>query len=473
MIDSIGRLHPLLVHLPLGIWMLLGIIMLLPLARRMEMETAIRLGILVATLSAAAAATTGWLLSRSGDYDPSTVDIHQWLGIGTAVAGLAASLLPAARRILTLLTCVIMTIAGHYGGILTHGEGYLFGGNSATSEDALTVTDTLKFIGTDTTLSADSAAVVNVFRHPFRDEIRPILNSRCTNCHSATKRKGRLRLDTEAFIRQGGKNGSILKPGDPAGSTLFTHLVLPLQDEMHMPPKGKPQPSEREIRILRDWIAAGASFGPVSVAASANPIAIVDLPEAAIPAGPAAPGMLEETTAAQASVETADPLLLSAAVALNAIGLSATVEADGIALNFVNQTEITPELIKEIETHRLRISSLTLRGGPVTDAVIEGLPDMPSLRSLNLSRTDITDKAIRNLIRFRHLQRLILYETAVTDAAIADIVSLDSLASLNAWSTRLSDAGVKTLRAKKPGLQIETGQTILRKPDSTHQRNKP
>ena len=478
MTELIGRLHPLLVHLPLGIWILLGIIMLLPIARRTEMETAIRLGIVVASLSATAAAATGWLLSRSGDYDPDTVNIHQWLGIATALAGRAAWLLPSARRALTLVTCGVMTVAGHYGGVLTHGEGYLFSSSSSQTTNTLTVTDTLNINATETTKNSGDTAIAKVFRHPFREDIQPSLNSRCTNCHSATKRKGRLRLDTEAFIRQGGKNGEILKAGNPSASKLFTHLVLPMDDDMHMPPKGKPQPSEREIRILRDWIASGAPFGPVEMTTenlAATPAIASPAPgEMTAPAGPSAPDMTAEKTSSEAttSLDTEDPQLLTAASSLNTLGLSATVNADGLSLNFVNLKEITPDILRAMEAHRGQINSLILRGLPVNDATIGNLPDMPALRNLNLSRTNITDMAMRSLTRFTSLEQLNLYETAVSDAAIPEIARLNKLKSLNTWSTRITMAGVSTLQAQKPGLQIETGSATLRKPDST-QRKKP
>jgi hypothetical protein len=475
MTELIGRLHPLLVHLPLGIWILLGIIMLLPIARRTEMETAIRLGIVVASLSATAAAATGWLLSRSGDYDPDTVNIHQWLGIATALAGMAAWLLPSARRALTLVTCGVMTVAGHYGGVLTHGEGYLFSSSSSQTTNTLTVTDTLNINATETTKNSGDTAIAKVFRHPFREDIQPILNSRCTNCHSATKRKGRLRLDTEAFIRQGGKNGVILKAGNPSASSLFTHLVLPMDDDMHMPPKGKPQPSEREIRILRDWIAAGAPFGPVEIkSASQTAVHVMPAPVEMPAAGPSAPDMTQESTAIEEAenTDTEDPELQTAAASFNTLGVSATVVSNGLVLNFVNLKEISPDILRTMGIHRGQISSLILRGLPLNDASISNLPDMPALLNLNLSRTNITDMAMRSLTRFTSLEQLNLYETAVSDAAIPEIARLNKLKSLNTWSTRITMAGVSTLQAQKPGLQIETGSATLRKPDST-QRKKP
>jgi hypothetical protein len=251
-----------------------------------------------------------------------------------------------------------------------------------------------------------------------------------------------------------------------------------MDDDMHMPPKGKPQPTPREISILRDWIAAGAPFGPVETATekqqTVTGTTLPARPEIPAPAGPSAPDMSETVETSETIPDAAkeNPQLLSALASLNALGLSATIEGDGLGLNFVNLKEITPDILHALEPHRAIISSLNLRGLPVNDATISGLPEMPALHSVNLSRTDITDKAIRNLTRFAALERLTLYETAVSDAAIPDIARLNKLKALNTWSTRVTDNGVRTLLTQKPTLQIESGSATLRKPDST-QRKKP
>jgi hypothetical protein len=475
MIETVGRLHPLIIHLPLGIWILLGIIMILPSARRKEMEAAIRLGIRIATISAALAAITGWLLSRSGEYDPDTVNIHQWLGIGTAAVGLAAWLLPAWQRILTLSTCVIMTITGHFGGVLTHGEGYLFPTSSEKQSTEPTVTDTLNNDSLVTQPSADSNTAAVSFRHPFRDEIKPILAAKCESCHSAKKRKGRLRLDTEDFIRQGGKNGQILKPGDAAGSTLFTHLMLPMEDEMHMPPKGKPQPTAGQIQLIRNWIAAGAPFGPVTVTTSKTPSpGIIEPTSPTLVSGPSAPEMsdIPETTVDTETMIEDDPKLKEITHELNKLGLSATIEGDGISLNFVNLNDISPEILTSIESNRQRITALQLRGMQQTDALLSRLPAMPALRMVNLSRSDLSNEGVRALEKFPNIQKLLLYETAITDESVAALAPLKKLTQLNTWRTGVTDTGVRDLKRDRPGLMIETGNLTLRKPDST-QRKKP
>lgn len=89
-------------------------------------------------------------------------------------------------------------------------------------------------------------------------EVRPVLINYCGKCHgqSAGKPKGDLDLRTVAAIKKGGKNGDVLTPGEPMKSTLYTSL-LPNAGEK-MPPDGNPQPTEKEIALIRDWIASGA-----------------------------------------------------------------------------------------------------------------------------------------------------------------------------------------------------------------------
>jgi hypothetical protein len=62
------------------------------------------------------------------------------------------------------------------------------------------------------------------------------------------------------FTLKGGKHGAIIKANDPANSELIKRLLLPEEDEHHMPPKGKTPLTEQEIALLHWWIQQGASF---------------------------------------------------------------------------------------------------------------------------------------------------------------------------------------------------------------------
>jgi mono/diheme cytochrome c family protein/uncharacterized membrane protein len=252
MTSTIGHLHPLLVHLPIGILLLVCVVSLLPKQKWESMEEAVKLALLAASIGALASCVAGYLLSLSGEYEEKLVSLHLKLGIATAVLSVISYFVAPYRRQLIWITTVTMAVASHYGGTLTHGEGFLFG----STQDPGIAQDQQQ-PSTDTAIIGDTDTL---FYSAYQQEIQPILKQKCYNCHSASKMKGGLRLDAEAFIRKGGKHGSILKPNDPQHSKLYTHLLLPMEDDNHMPPKGKKQLSSAEIESIQQWIAAGASF---------------------------------------------------------------------------------------------------------------------------------------------------------------------------------------------------------------------
>ena len=89
-ISSLGRLHPLIVHLPIGILLFAYTLMLFERFRRVDMAAAVSFALLLGAISAAAACGAGWLLAQSGEYNADLVFKHQWTGIATAALGFSA-----------------------------------------------------------------------------------------------------------------------------------------------------------------------------------------------------------------------------------------------------------------------------------------------------------------------------------------------------------------------------------------------
>lgn len=99
----------------------------------------------------------------------------------------------------------------------------------------------------------------------FDHQIKPLLESRCADCHSGDARKGGLSLDTQAGLQQGGDSGQpALLAGDPDHSPLLQR-VTSADPAKRMPPKGDPL-TEAEVETLRAWIAEGAAWGTSTVA---------------------------------------------------------------------------------------------------------------------------------------------------------------------------------------------------------------
>ena len=88
----------------------------------------------------------------------------------------------------------------------------------------------------------------------FDREVAPLLAERCLDCHSGPKPKGGLDLTSHKATLAGGESGPALVAGKVDESELWLRV-----DEGEMPPK-KPL-AEDERKILKAWIASGASWG--------------------------------------------------------------------------------------------------------------------------------------------------------------------------------------------------------------------
>jgi len=108
----------------------------------------------------------------------------------------------------------------------------------------------LFFVGLTLFVSPASAAE----KVSYRNDVQPILKRHCWGCHSSTKPKGKLSLDTVADMRKGGRNGPLFEAGKPDDSRLIEAISGP---EPSMPQKQPPLSMEK-IQILRNWILTGA-----------------------------------------------------------------------------------------------------------------------------------------------------------------------------------------------------------------------
>ena len=86
-------------------------------------------------------------------------------------------------------------------------------------------------------------------------ELAPILQARCTICHTGATAPLGLRLDSLEGVLAGSQRGPVVKAGDPAGSELL--LRLRGERQPRMPMTGPPFLSEPEIALFERWVAAG------------------------------------------------------------------------------------------------------------------------------------------------------------------------------------------------------------------------
>ena len=280
----LGRFHPLVVHLPIGLILLLPLLELAGRARPALREAA-GLVLWLSVFACVIATILGFLLAYGSGDASARVIRHMWGGIAlTIVVGLCAvarsawgSALPSTGNqwvypSLLLVAVVLMLWATHQGGSLAHGDQYL-------SEHAPAV---LKQWPGWLSPRAEEPAAPDSF---YTLQIQPIMKANCASCHGPSKVKGRLRLDSYGRLMRGGEDGAVVIPGDAARSLLFQRITLPVDQKKFMPSEGKPPLQPREIAMIKAWIEDGASPTVTSVKGFAMP-ATEPAPKTRVPQEP-------------------------------------------------------------------------------------------------------------------------------------------------------------------------------------------
>lgn len=448
----VGRFHPLIVHLPIGVLLLAGIVEALSRTRRFAgagLERLLLVIVGIGALTTIAAILTGLLLSSSGEYDAALVARHQQWGLLLGLTALLATvgawwrIGAAARAPHTLYAAslvgalVLVTVTGHYGGSLTHGETYL--------------TEHLPFRARQD--DAARGAVDLSTTKVFATLVAPTIEARCVGCHGPARQSGKLRLDSPEAIRKGGESGAAVTPGSAAGSLIVRRIFLPTSDAKVMPPKGHPTPSHADVALLRWWIDQGASFDQVLADATVTPDVEPAIAARLGPVDFAAPAILS------VRVQPGDPKAIAAARALK---LRVEPLRDDSSLLVIKAPPAArgfdDAALKTLEPLATQIAWLDLGGTQVTDAGLSVLlPRLVNLWRLSLDRTAITDRALLPLEKLPRLETVNVYATQVTDAGLKPLEKLPRLRAVYAWQTQVTSAGAESLKAAARKVQVNVG----------------
>ena len=86
----------------------------------------------------------------------------------------------------------------------------------------------------------------------YSNDVRPILESRCGNCHFGEFTSAELHMDTYESLMAGSENGPVIVAGK-AGKSLLVKKI----STGAMPKRG-PKLTPAQIQIITDWINGGA-----------------------------------------------------------------------------------------------------------------------------------------------------------------------------------------------------------------------
>lgn len=448
MSEFIGRFHPLLVHLPIGILLVALVLQLLSSkAKYAGAAPAVNIAFLLGGISAVVSCITGYLLSLSGDYDEDTVSLHMWMGIGVAfVSGVLyyARIKNTTQRTANLMgggLFLLIMITGHLGGTLTHGEGYLTSALVSNNADSLT----------QKKIADIQQALV------YADLVQPLLQAKCYSCHSSKKQKGKLRLDKPDLIMKGGEDGVIIAPGKVDDSRLIKYILLPKENDKHMPPKEKPQLTKDDVALLQWWVAQGASFdkkvNQLTQSEAIKPV-LQDIQNNAA-------SSVETVDAAslvlQKEVPPADEKTMAALKARGILVLQVSKTSNFVDVSFGNDTTITDKDFLLLQPLQQQVFSIKANHTAITDSSLKIVGQFTNLVHLNMAHTRITDNGLPALAVLPNLQTLNLVATGVTANGILPLQKIKTLKAVYLYQTNITGADWAKLMTTFKGVQLDSG----------------
>ncbi len=447
--EFFGRFHPLIVHLPVGILLLGGLLLILVRKEKYAaLQPAVGIILFIGMVTAALSCITGFLLSQNGEYDGGLARSHQWLGISLAVVSAVTWFFHRKRyfvrqqRILGAAIVLLLLLTGHQGGSLTHGEDYL-------SEPLA------RLFGKEDTTRIQRPPIPDIQEAmAYTDVVQPILEDKCYACHGASKQKGKLRMDHPALLMEGGKSGVTIVAGKSLESEMIKRILLPLNDEHHMAPKKRAQVTGQELELLKWWIDHDADFVKK----------VKDIPQSP----KIAPLLLAlqeghqprklKPNVPEIPVEKADPVALERLRAEDVVVLPVAQNSNYLSVNFMLAgKKITDEQVRMLLPIKNQVVWLKLGNTAVTDASLEIVSQCGNLTTLHLEHTAVTDRGISALGSLKGLQLLNLVGTKVNRDGLAALSELPDIQSIYLYRTGLSPADWEELKTIFPPSVPDSG----------------
>jgi cytochrome c553 len=109
-------------------------------------------------------------------------------------------------------------------------------------------------VSTSTATADDAPAVTPDQEKFFEEKIRPVLATKCWECHGSKKEESGLRLDSRAAVLKGGESGKrAAVPSEPENSLLIQAILR--KGDVQMPPEDKL--TDAQIADLSAWVKQG------------------------------------------------------------------------------------------------------------------------------------------------------------------------------------------------------------------------
>ena len=445
-LDFLGSLHPLIVHLPIGIVLLTIAIDVFMRNKNNSVHRVITMGWFFSFFSGLLAALFGWFLGDNGYYFESQINIHRWSGVAFVGLCFIIWLLryinfrfsKSFNRSVNLTTILLLMITGHFGGEMTHGQNYLFE-NLPYVQKKISVIPLSEAKRSET----DSLFV-------FEDLVYPVLEEKCMACHNQNRAYGGLNMSALETMVKGGNSGAGIQNGKPFESLIYKRVSFPHDHPKFMPPSGVPL-SYDQIATLEWWIDNGAEKQmPVTLAR--NDAKIQRLMELQYGLD-----LREKTYLETLALASPTPEELKTIQGEEYIWRFLNPEQSFLDLKFTKKKIETNDLLK-IQSIKKNVTWLNLTDCMLNDNHLSYLSDFSNLTRLKIQKNPlVTNKGIEALQNLENLTELNLYGTRVSNAALNTLGQMESLKKLFLWNTRITAKAIADFKAQHPDVEVIAG----------------
>jgi uncharacterized membrane protein len=446
MTELIGKLHPLVVHLPIGIIVAALLYDWFSTKRGAESPSqALKFLWYAGTISSLVAVICGLSLEQSGHFAGTPFTVHKWTGIALFFFSFLRSLcflsyfskVSSAGRLIDYSILILMIVAGHFGGELTHGQGYLLKGLGWISNESKEDLPIQDFSHQDTVLL-------------YEDIVQSIFNRKCVQCHREQDARGGLVLTSYDEVLDD-TYGQVIEPRDAHESKLFKRVTAASENEKFMPPSGLPL-TFAEIRMIEWWIEEGAG-SEVNVRSLE--------PDASIQAILTDKYNISFKKASFYETVEVDPLDDSLIEDIRSAGFNVSRIAAGSDLldvsTFGKSSDISISQLTSLAAAKNNVVWLDLSSTNVGDEHLEVIGEMTNLTRLRLQNTGITTVGLQYLAGLEHLSSLNLYGTSIGNEAVNILAQLAALQKVYLWKTDIDDDAMALLKEKLKETEIIVG----------------
>ena len=446
LLDFLGSLHPLIVHLPIGIVLLTIAIDVFMRNKNNSVQRVITMGWFFSFFSGLLAAIFGWFLGDNGYYLESQINIHKWSGIAFVSICFILWLLrytnfrfsKSFNRSVNLTSIILLMITGHFGGEMTHGQNYLFE-NLPYTKKKISVT----------TLS-ESKRSNNDSLFVYEDLIHPVMEEKCIACHNQNLASGGLNMSSIESMIKGGNSGAGIKNGNPFESLIYKRVSFPHDHPKFMPPTGVPL-SYDQIATLEWWIDNGAKK-QMPVTLTRNDPKTLRFMELQYGLDLREKTYLETLTLSSPSQEE-----LKSIEGEEYIWRFLNPEQSFLDLKFTKKKIEINDLLK-VQSIKNNITWLNLSDCMLNDNHLSYISNFPNLTRLKIQKNPlVTNKGIEALQKLEHLTELNLYGTRVSNNTLITLGQMKSLKKLFVWNTRITDKDIADFKALHPDVEVIAG----------------